>query len=222
MTKNHLYQPNLIKADVWHNVRSTVITHFWFKCFGTTGFTFVFFSAYFFLLNNPAFPITTIPATPLDDAIKFEPLALPLYLTLWIYVSLPPALMTTRRGVIEYGAWMSGLCVSALIIFYFWPSTIPPTNINWNQYPLISFIKGFDASGNACPSLHVATAVFSFFWLQQRLLSIGLGYGSLILNVCWCAAIIYSTMATKQHMAIDVIAGIGLALVFSWAHKIFR
>jgi len=32
----------------------------------------------------------------------------------------------------------------------------------------------------------------------------------LIFNFLWCAGIIYSTLATRQHVAVDVLAGLAL------------
>lgn len=210
---------DLDTKTAWSKVPSIALMHFWFKCLGTMGFTLIFFSAYIFLLKHPAYPLTIMPVTALDRIIGVEPLALPFYLTLWIYVSLPPMLMTTRREIIEYGIWIGSMCIVALSIFYFFPSAVPANDIDWGRYPGMSMLKGVDASGNACPSLHVATAAFSFFWLHQRLRMAGLGMFTQLLSAIWCAAIIYSTMATKQHMAIDVVAGIGLAILFVWVIK---
>ena len=128
-------------TDAWCRVLSFVTAQFWFKCFGTTGFTVVFILAYVFLLKHPAYPVTIIPATALDRLIGVEPLALPLYLSLWLYVSLPPMLMTTRQAIVEYGMWIGGLCIVALTIFYFWPSAIPPAHIDWARYPGMAFLK---------------------------------------------------------------------------------
>lgn len=179
------------------------------------GFIAVFFSAYIFLLKHPFHPVFIVPATVIDEFIGVEPWALPLYFSLWLYVSLPVMLMTTRQEIVGYGAWIGGLCLTALAIFYFWPSAIPPANIDWARYPGLSFLKGIDAAGNAFPSLHVATAIFSWSWLQRHLATSGNGWR--VFNTCWCAAIVYSTMATKQHMAIDVAGGICLALIFIWS-----
>lgn len=205
-------------ADIWRHLRQIITAHFWFKCLGTMGFTFVFFSAYVFLLKHPAYHVTVIPATALDRLIGAEPFALPFYLSLWLYVSLPPMLMTTRQAIVEYGAWIGSLCLVALTIFYFWPTAVPPAHIDWARYPGMAFLKGIDAAGNACPSLHVATAVFSWFWLNRRLPALGLDQRARFFSTIWCIAIVYSTMATKQHMALDVVAGIGLALVFALAY----
>jgi membrane-associated phospholipid phosphatase len=39
-----------------------------------------------------------------------------------------------------------------------------------------------------------------------------------ILNGLWCLAIIYSTLATKQHVALDAAAGAVLGLVVAVPH----
>jgi membrane-associated phospholipid phosphatase len=195
-------------------VLSTFLTHFWFKCLGTIAFTSVFFAAYIYLLRNPAAEVTIMPVTALDRLVEFEAAALPIYLSLWVYISLPPILMLTRREIVEYGLWIGALCLVALVVFYFWPSAVPAANIDWARYPGVAFLKGVDAAGNACPSLHVATAVFSCLWLHRQLPAAGL-HDLRALNAIWCIAIVYSTMATKQHVAVDVVAGVTLALGFA-------
>jgi membrane-associated phospholipid phosphatase len=186
---------------------SRIFRHFWFKCLGTTAFISCFFAAYLLLLKHPVGLVTTVPLTPLDHWIAFEPLALPVYLSLWAYISLPAALMLTRWDVFDYGLRIAVLCLSGLGVFYVWPNAVPPAHIDWDRYPGMAFLKGVDAAGNACPSLHVATAVFAAFWLHWMLPSLGLGSRARWFNAAWCAAIAYSTMATKQHVAIDVVAG---------------
>jgi membrane-associated phospholipid phosphatase len=79
----------------------------------------------------------------------------------------------------------------------------------------MSFLKGVDASGNACPSLHVATAVYAAFRLNWQIAALGLPRGVSRANVLWCVAIAYSTMATKQHVAVDVAAGAALGVAFA-------
>jgi membrane-associated phospholipid phosphatase len=203
----------------WHSISAIVKSHLWFKILGYIAFTSLFFWGYIYLLKHPAYPVTTIPLTIVDQFVAFEPWALPIYLSLWVYLSFPPLLMLTKRELIEYGVWIGGLCFSTLAIFYFWPNAVPPANIDWEAYPGMGFLKGVDAGGNACPSLHVATAVFSAYWLHWRLPSIGLGTMSRLVNIGWCVAVAYSTMATKQHVAIDVIAGGMYGLAVAWCYQ---
>jgi len=73
----------------------------------------------------------------------------------------------------------------------------------------MDFLKNLDASGNACPSLHVATAVFSGMWLHRLLLRFGAPLWMLVVNGGWCAGIVYSTLAIRQHVIVDVLAGLG-------------
>ena len=202
-----------------NSLRSTVFTLFWFKSLGTALFIALFFGAYIYLLKNPASSATIMPTTMVDRFIGFEPFALPIYLSLWAYVSLPPMLMRTQRAIVEYGAWIGGLCLLGLAIFYFFPNAAPPANIDWAQYPGMEFLKKVDAAGNACPSLHVATAVFSAFWIHWLLPSVSLDKGARRLNALWCIAIVYSTMATKQHVSVDVVAGAALGVLFAWYSK---
>ena len=65
----------------------------------------------------------------------------------------------------------------------------------------------------------MATAVFSAFWLHWLLPTVGLGRGARLFSVLWCVAIAYSTMATKQHVAVDVIAGAALGVALAWLSR---
>lgn len=212
------------KAGAWQRLLSVAVMHFWLKSVGTIGFTALFFTAYFYLVHHPAYPVRVVPITVVDRVIGFEPLALPIYLSLWVYLSLAPMLMKTRREIVAHGIWMAGLCCTGLAIFYFWPNAIPTTQVSWDRYPGMALLKGVDAAGNACPSLHVATAVYTAFRLSSLLPAIGFQRGASWVNALWCTCIVYSTVATKQHVAVDVVAGaaLGLAFVCLFRSRILR
>jgi membrane-associated phospholipid phosphatase len=198
----------------WYRQAAAVIPrHLHLKSIGTLLFISLFFGAYFYLLKEPAYPTTVMPITWLDGLIGFQPLALPMYLSLWVYVSLPPAFLATRRELYGYGLAMAGTCLAGLVVFYLWPTAVPAADIDWTQYPDVDFLKSLDASGNACPSLHVATAVFSGIWLHHLLRRFGAPLWIFIFNGTWCAGIVYSTLATRQHVAVDVLAGLVLGVL---------
>ena len=44
----------------------------------------------------------------------------------------------------------------------------------------------------------------------------------LIINWIWCIAIVYSTVAVRQHVAVDAIAGIALGGVAAWLSLRYR
>lgn len=201
----------------WYRKIAAVIPqHAVLKGVGTPLFIGLFFGAYFYVLKAPAYPTTVMPVTWLDQIISFQPWTMPLYVSLWVYVSLPPALLATRRELHRYGMAMAGTCVAGLIAFYFWPTAVPATHIDWARYPAVSFLKSVDAAGNAFPSLHVATAIFSGIWLDRLLRRFGAPLWSLLFNGTWCTGIIYSTLATRQHVAVDVLAGLVLGGAAAW------
>jgi hypothetical protein len=149
---------------------------FWLsKMFGTTLGMTGFFIAYFWVLNHPAGPVTVMPLMFVDRLIGFQPATLPLYLSLWVYVSLAPALMVDRRELFSYGVAAAGLSVIGLGVFAFWPTAVPPADVDWSRYPGFAFLKATDASGNACPSLHVAFAVFTALGFTRLLRELGAG-----------------------------------------------
>lgn len=186
-------------------------SNWWVKFLGITSFITVFFAGYFLLLRFPVFTVTVMPRTALDRAIPFEPWAIALYFSLWLYVSLPPALLRTHREFRAYG-WLAGaLAIVGLSIFFFWPTSTPPvTGIEWAGHPGFALLKRVDASQNACPSLHVAFAVFSGVWLNRILRSIPVSAAARLLSAAWGIGIVYSTIATRQHVAVDVAAGAAL------------
>ena len=206
----------------YRQITATLFRQIYLKAIGTMLFIGVFFSAYFYLLKNPAYPLTVMPTLWLDHAIGFWPQALPIYASLWVYVSIPPALLSTKRALYAYGASIATTCIAALLIFYFWPTSVPASGIDWSKYPDVDFLKNLDASGNACPSLHVVTAVFSGIWLHRLLRGFGSPLWILAVNWAWCAAIVYSTLATRQHVAVDVLAGLALGMSSAYLSLRYR
>ena len=42
-------------------------------------------------------------------------------------------------------------------------------------------------------------------------------HGKIPANMLWCGAIVYSTLATKQHVVLDVVGGLALGAAAGWA-----
>ncbi|HZV53891.1 MAG TPA: phosphatase PAP2 family protein [Rhodocyclaceae bacterium] len=187
------------------------------KFVGTTTFISIFFIGYFHVLRHTTYEVTLMPLTALDRMIGFHPSALIAYVSLWVYVGIPPALFYSLRELVAYGCWIAGLCIAGLACFHFWPTAVPAHVIDPALYPGFGLIQGIDAAGNACPSLHVATAAFSAIWLDRLLREIGAGPAVRTINWTWFVLIAWSTMAIKQHVALDVLAGLLLGTLFALA-----
>ena len=207
MTPPPLFAPD---ADWRLQLRARVATLWHVKALANTLGLPAFFVAYFWVLHHPQFPVVVMPLTALDHWVTFEPAALPLYGSLWVYVSLPLALLKNRHELACFGLAALALSAIGLGIFLVCPTTVPVFAIDWSQHSSIAFLKRVDVGDNACPSLHVAFAVFTMMILERLLREMNVGMPVRWLNAAWCLAILYSTLATRQHVALDVLAGSAL------------
>lgn len=188
------------------------------KSLGTIGWIAAFFFGYFWVLRNPLAELTIMPLTALDRWVSFRPEAVVLYVSLWAYVSLAPALLKNFRELFSYGMATLAMSLAGLGIFLLWPTAVPAIEPNVATNPALSVLKGVDLAANACPSLHVSFAVFTGIWLSRLLREIGAPAAVLYVNWIWCAGIVYSTLATRQHVVLDVVAGTVLGVVVAWLH----
>ncbi len=187
------------------------------KATGTMGFMGLFFWGYFAVLHAPLATPLAMPLTPLDAWIPFTPVALPVYGSLWVYISLPPALLSGLRPLLLFGAWIGALCLACLAVFWVFPTAVPAAGIDWSLHPEMAVIKGLDAAGNACPSLHVGSAVFAAAWLARLFRAVGAPRWLEWASALHCAAILWSTVATRQHVVLDVVAGLLVGGAFAAA-----
>jgi len=183
----------------------------WLKSFGIPSFMTLFFVGYFLILNHAFFPVTVMPVTSVDQFIPYQTSAWLLYVSLWVYVQLPPSLIDSRRELILYGWTAAGVGLAGFAVFLLWPTAVPAMNVAEAGAPL-ACLRNMDTTGNSCPSLHVAFSVFTAIWihcfLRQRTAHAWLRW----LNWSWCLGIMYSTLATKQHVFWDVCAGTVLGM----------
>jgi hypothetical protein len=195
-------------SRTWSHLRASL----WLKAIGTTAFMWLFFVGYFHLLRHPAHATTVMPLTAIDHWVDFHAWALWPYVSLWVYVALPPALLANAREVVRYGWWVGALCVAGLACFYLWPTAVAQQVVVTPSHAGFELLRGVDAAGNACPSLHVAAATFSALWLERLLRELALPKGWRFANALWYVLIVWSTLAVKQHVWWDVVAGLVLAL----------
>lgn len=199
------------QADLRHRFFDRLLL----KVVGITAFIWLFFQGYFHTLRHPVYPVTTMPTTALDHLVGFQPESIVLYFSLWIYVGIAPGLMLRMRDLLAYGAWAAALCIGGLLIFHFWPTQVPARAPETASLPGFGLLAGIDGAGNACPSLHVATAVFTAAWIDRLLRLMKAPWAWRLVNLAWLVGIAWSTMATRQHVALDVLAGTAWGSVFA-------
>lgn len=199
----------------WVDLRQRIWRYLALKVLGISGFMWLFFLGYFHTLRNPVHPVFEMPLTVLDAWVPFQPEALAAYLSLWFYVGIAPGLLLRLRELVAYGLWAAALCGCGLLVFHFWPTAVPRPESGINDHPGFAMLQGVDAAGNACPSLHVATAVFTAIWIERLMRIVGAPAALRLANLVWVVAIAWSTLAIRQHVALDAIAGTVLGTVFA-------
>jgi membrane-associated phospholipid phosphatase len=197
-------------ADLGARVR----WHFLAKTFGTTAFVCLFLLAYFQVQMNPSYPPTVMPLTDLDLWIPFRPYALIAYVSLFIYVGVGPGLQKTWTDVLAYCLTIGLLCLAGLAIFYFLPTQLPAVGVDESSFFAFALLHRIDAASNACPSMHVAIAMFTAMRVHSVLSEARAPVWLRFLNWLWCVLIAYSTLAVKQHVAFDVAGGLVLGAAF--------
>jgi len=184
----------------------------WVKMLGSTVSISLFFVLYFWVLHHPLGEVRVMPLTSIDQWLPVLPVSAWVYFSLWFYICLPSSLMARMETLRSYLFGAILLSAIGLSIFFLLPTAVPNWGIDWTHYPILAFLKTSDASGNACPSLHVAFAVYAAFWLRRMFKELNAPPVCFAGNVAWCLLIILSTLFTKQHVVVDVLCGVLLAL----------
>jgi hypothetical protein len=195
-------------GEAWSRQLWGRIGHLWvLKMLSTMGAIAAFFYAYFWVMRHPLAEVTVMPLIWMDRVIAFEPLSFPLYVLLWVYVSLGTALAREFRELAAFGLASLAISLVGFAVFMLMPTRVPEFDIDWSLHPTIEFLKRTDVGGNAFPSLHAAFSVFTACVLHAQFKAIGAPRWLRIGNLLLCAGILYSTMATRQHVALDAFAG---------------
>jgi membrane-associated phospholipid phosphatase len=137
-------------------------------------------------------------------------------------VGIAPGLQRNFRELFVYGLWSGALCLAGLALFALWPTRVPLQFMDAGGFPGYELLRGIDAAGNACPSMHVAIAIFTACWIEHIFKSACTPLVLRAVNWAWCLAITYSTLATGQHVLLDAVAGALLGAVFAWASLRWR
>jgi membrane-associated phospholipid phosphatase len=177
---------------------------------------------YFSLQRVRFFPLRSVSETALDRAIEFAPAGwIWVYLSIALLVPLAPLLATSRDELARYAKGLALMCLASFVAFLFFPVEGPRPGgaAGSHAYELI---VSYDRTTNSLPSLHAGLAVYSLLF-AFRVLRRDVGRGGRWLlaatGVAWGILILYSTLATKQHWAVDLAGGILLACAahaFAW------
>jgi membrane-associated phospholipid phosphatase len=169
---------------------------------------------YFTLQRLDAFPPRTPPVLPIDGWISFEPAWIWAYLSIALLVPLAPLLATRKEDLARYAKGLTLLCLACFAAFLFFPVHGPRPEPIADQHAIYELLVSWDRPSNSLPSLHAGLVVYSLLF-AFRVLWADLGTAGRVslgsTGMLWGALILYSTLATRQHWAIDLPAGVFLA-----------
>ncbi len=177
-----------------------------------SGLIAIFAALYFLPQHYPIVPATVLQPMRVEQMIPFMPNTVYLYESIWLLIPIAPWLMKTKEELNQYSKGLLLMSGVGCCFFFFYPTMSPrPTdiydaNIFYRRLVLI------DSQLNAFPSLHASYAVFhaacchvTFGTSVKYKLLQGIFWS-------WALAIIFSTLLTKQHVFIDLVAGAMLGL----------
>ncbi len=169
---------------------------------------------YFSLQRMDAFPVWTVPRTALDRWVPFEPSWVWAYASLALLVPLFPLLATRRDELFRYAGGLAILCGICFALFLLAPVAGPRPEA-LPDHGFYRLLIDYDRPLNSLPSLHAGLTLYGFLF-GYRVLRRSLGRGALAAYAlaagAWTGVILYATLATKQHWALDLPPG----LVAAW------
>ena len=169
---------------------------------------------YFGLQAVPLAPLTAVPETALDARIPFSPAWTFVYLSIAGLVPLAVWLQGSRDELRRYAIGLALLCVPSFVVFAVLPVAGPRPELGPGG-GLYEFLVSADRPTNSFPSLHAGLTVYSLRVIHLAAAP-GASRGRRLASWIWGAAILYATLATKQHWAVDLAPGIALGWGAAW------
>ena len=176
---------------------------------------FTFCVPYFLIGNFPLLPVRELRLTWLDRAIGFH-----LGGWVWIYqseyliVNGIPWLARERDELLKYVRGFALLAIASFGVFLLFPVRAPKPAVE-NASGMYWLLQQYDVPYNSLPSLHAGMVVFTLAF-GNRIVGREVGTGVRIFMAAWGGLILYATLATKEHYAIDIVSGVALALIIDW------
>jgi membrane-associated phospholipid phosphatase len=177
---------------------------------------------YFWIEYHPLTTVRTLPLTWLDRVIPFQPLG-----WVWVYESfyLPlnviPWLAEKRDDLRRYIGGFALVSLISFTVFLVLPIRGPRPEFA-DASGAYALLRWIDAPLNCLPSLHAALLIYTLAF-GRRILRDEIRARVQWVFVVWAALIFYATLSTKQHYAVDLLAGTALGLAAdAWMWRRFR
>ena len=172
----------------------------------------LFWGVYLTLSRHAIMPVHELPLTWLDRWAGFrpEPWAW-IYETVFVLIAAVPWLSTAREQLHRYVLGFALLSSISFLVFIAFP-VASPRPLQVREHAFLWFLTQVDGPLNAFPSLHAGTLVYTLSVARRMFERQCPPLVWLLLGV-WSLLILFATLATKQHYAVDLAAGAVLGLL---------
>lgn len=191
------------------------LTRRWKYPVGAAAFLLMF-CMYHFTNHHPVFTPRELPMLAIDRVIPFIPWTVLIYVSEYIFFTVVYIVCKDMKNLNKY--LYSFFCTQAFscLIFFFWPTVFPrglfpvPSDVHPVIGSVWTWLRENDAATNCFPSLHVSTVYLStyIFRDEQR--------EKFPFFLIWGTLIAFSTLPTKQHYFVDILAGWLLSVFAYW------
>ena len=168
---------------------------------------------YAILQHVEIFPVLWVPQLEIDRAISLYFEAIWVYYSLYLLLALA-GLTVEKKLFIQYLYTIGWVTAVSHAVFLFVPNGVLRSEIDRETAPaMYQFLVGLDLPRNAMPSLHASLAVVAAIAIQ---LSDVFPKWSKLLVWLWVVGILWSTIALRQHVSLDLISGAVIAVIVWW------
>jgi membrane-associated phospholipid phosphatase len=166
---------------------------------------------YIFIAQRVSSGTLYAPELPWDRALPLQPTWALIYGPLYAFLLALPLFVVRQEEHIRRTFWAYvAVWIAAYVCFLVYPTVAPrPPKVVGDGFAVwgLRFLYGADPPYNCFPSLHVAHSFVSALTCYRLHRQLGLAALS-------CASLVaVSTLFTKQHYIVDVIAGLLIAVV---------
>lgn len=161
----------------------------------------------------PLFPARPAPELAIDQWVHFQPAWALVYQSVFIVHTLALWLPQNPKAVKLYARNVAAVFACGAVVFWLYPTLSPrPAQSGSSIYHWL--ISAVDGPRNAFPSLHAAMGLLAIVAVYDHLRACRVSVWCHVALALWWIALLYSTLATRQHRVLDLVAGICLGLIF--------
>lgn len=165
---------------------------------------------YSILQHVEIIPVKWMPQLAIDRVIPFCFNGMWLYFSFYLLLA-TVGLVVEKKLFIQYLYTIGWVTAVSHAVFLFYPNGVMRGDIDFDSVPVIyQVLASLDMPRNAMPSLHASLSVVAAIAVQ---FSVNFPKWSKGLVWLWVLGIFWSTIALRQHVSLDLLAGSFVAVI---------